>query len=48
MVEKAIGTTDHQNITKLKRTCLYVERKKVMARTTMFDRRHTVGCKPHF
>jgi hypothetical protein len=37
MVEKARGATEHQNITNLKRTSLWVEREKVSP-TTMFDR----------
>jgi hypothetical protein len=41
MVENPIGTTEEQKITYMKRTSLEVERKKIMARTTMFDRRQT-------
>jgi hypothetical protein len=40
MVEKARGATEHQNITNLKRTSLWVEREKVSP-TTMFDRQQT-------
>jgi hypothetical protein len=48
MAEKTIGTTKHPNITNLKKQVSRLKGKKVMAQTTMFDRRPADGSAKDF